>query len=116
MILLENVFFMQLLIGVIFTITGFVTLNFPPKQINDFYGYRTANSMKSQDKWNFSQRYSTIKMIQLGFGLICFSFFGMFFEKTELIQISVGISSALLICLILFITTERQLKIQFQDN
>ncbi len=31
--------------------------NKPPKQINDFFGYRTAMSTKNKDTWVFAHRY-----------------------------------------------------------
>lgn len=39
---------------------------FPPKKINSFYGYRTTRSVKSQQAWDFAQRYSAKKMIMAG--------------------------------------------------
>lgn len=30
----------------------------PPEEINSGYGYRTTRSMRSQEAWNFAQRYS----------------------------------------------------------
>ena len=31
--------------------------NWPPREFNGFYGYRTAKSMKSQEAWDFAQMY-----------------------------------------------------------
>lgn len=39
---------------------------YPPKKINNFYGYRTTRSVKSQQAWDFAQRYSAKKMIMAG--------------------------------------------------
>jgi uncharacterized membrane protein len=36
----------------------FIFSLFPPKKINSLYGYRTPNSMKSQENWDFANRYS----------------------------------------------------------
>ena len=30
---------------------------FPPKKINDFYGYRTYRTMKNKDVWDFSNKF-----------------------------------------------------------
>lgn len=30
---------------------------FPPKKINNFYGYRTGKSMKNQDIWDFANSF-----------------------------------------------------------
>ena len=51
----------------ILTVVGVVFWMCPPKKINEFYGYRTARSRKSQEAWDFAQRYSA-KLITM-FGL-----------------------------------------------
>ena len=35
---------------------GFLWKTRPPRDINSFYGYRTAMSSKNQDTWDFAQR------------------------------------------------------------
>ena len=114
--LIDKIFFIQFLIGFIFFILGIIMIKFPPIKINELYGYRTSNSMKSIEKWNFSQKYSSLLMMKVGLFSIIFSFLGIFFKTTELIQISVGIVSAILTCAILFLLTERKLKIKFPDS
>ena len=52
--------------GLIFLLAGFIQQRFPPKKINHLYGYRTSNSMKSQESWDFAQEYSAKKMMKLG--------------------------------------------------
>ena len=47
--------------GLIFLLAGFIQQRFPPKKINHLYGYRTSNSMKSQESWDFAQEYSAKK-------------------------------------------------------
>ena len=56
-----------LLCGVIYLITGWITLRYPPKKINDFYGYRTSRSKKSQAHWDFAQKESSKYLIQAGY-------------------------------------------------
>lgn len=50
----------------IFTVVGVVFWMYPPKKINEFYGYRTTRSRKSQEAWDFAQRYSAKLMTILG--------------------------------------------------
>ena len=52
--------------GLIFLLAGFIQQRFPPKKINHLYGYRTSNSMKSQESWGFAQEYSAKKMMKMG--------------------------------------------------
>ena len=53
--------------ALILTVGGAVFWAYPPKKINEFYGYRTARSRKSQEAWDFAQKYSA-KLITM-FGL-----------------------------------------------
>ena len=50
----------------ILTVVGVVFWIYPPKKINEFYGYRTTRSRKSQEAWDFAQRYSAKLMTALG--------------------------------------------------
>ena len=50
----------------ILTVIGFAFWMYPPKQINEFYGYRTTRSRKSQEAWDFAQRYSAKLMTIFG--------------------------------------------------
>lgn len=50
----------------IFLVVGVVFWMYPPKKINEFYGYRTTRSRKSQEAWDFAQTYSAKLMTVLG--------------------------------------------------
>ena len=50
----------------ILTVMGVVFWMYPPKKINEFYGYRTTRSRKSQEAWDFAQRYSAKLMTIFG--------------------------------------------------
>ena len=54
----------------IITVVGVVFWMYPPKKINGLYGYRTTRSCKSQEAWDFAQRYSA-KLMTI-FGLAAF--------------------------------------------
>lgn len=111
-----QIFEMQLLFGIVFLIFGIIILKFPPKTINEMYGYRTKNAMSSIKKWNFSQRYSSILISKIGIFLIFFSFLGIFFETSAVLHIFVGIVSAVFSAVILYFMTESQLKKQFPEK
>ena len=75
----ENpLFLLPILVGPIFIIAGIVMILFPPKKINYLYGYRTKNSMKNIDRWNFAQNYSAKIMIFSGFFFSLTSLIGMY--------------------------------------
>ena len=46
------------LIGFILLLVGLMQTYFPPKKINNLYGYRTSSSMKNQQMWDEANRYS----------------------------------------------------------
>ena len=50
----------------ILTVVGVVFWTYPPTKINEFYGYRTTRSRKSQEAWDFAQRYSAKLMTIFG--------------------------------------------------
>ena len=63
----QNVIFIILtIVGVAFLLISLFLINFPPKEINGLYGYRTSRSMQTQEAWDFSQRYSSKIMIIIG--------------------------------------------------
>jgi len=53
-------------LAVAFIVCGFILIIFPPKTINNLYGYRTSFSMKNQDTWDTAQKYGGYSMIILG--------------------------------------------------
>ena len=54
------------LIGLLFIVIGFLLLTFPPKKINDFYGYRMPSAQENQAKWDEAQRYAGSFMMKIG--------------------------------------------------
>ena len=48
----------HLLIGPLMILISYIFAKYPPKKINDFYGYRTQRSMRNQDCWDFANRHS----------------------------------------------------------
>ena len=42
------------LIPVLMILVGIIMFKYPPKKINFFVGYRTVNSMKNKERWDFS--------------------------------------------------------------
>ncbi len=111
----ENTFLLlTITTGLPFIIVALITMQFPPKKINHLYGYRTKASMKTQDHWDFAQKYSSKQLL----------FCGLFLSIAGLISTVITIekpasiySSIILIVLtlvILFYNTETQLKKRFK--
>lgn len=114
---LENTLFISFLVGFIFLITALITLKFPPKKINYLYGYRTTASMKSQEIWDFAQRYSGIKMIQAGLFLMLISFVNVFLNfKDEFLSVVFGMVFIIAAVIYLFVSTEKAIRKNFPND
>ena len=102
--------------GVIFVITGYIMLKFPPKKINPLYGYRTPNSMKNQERWDFAQRYSALEMIKCG-ALMCFvGLLGLIVYPDHMLAMFLGLGLLFLIVILLFIRVERAISRKFKQE
>ncbi|MDD3772465.1 MAG: SdpI family protein [Weeksellaceae bacterium] len=112
----DNLLYIPLITGPIFMIAGFIMLKYPPKKINYLYGYRTRSSMKSQERWDFAQNYSSKELINLGFFLTLMSFIGKFIEADENTQITAGLILTVLTCIVLFVRVENAIKDKFGKN
>ncbi len=102
--------------GLVFILGGYIFFKFPPKKINHLYGYRTKTSMESQEKWNFSQRYSAKEMIKQGVYMLLIGILGYFINPSENIGVPLAIGVLIFCCVTLFIKTERELKNNFKTN
>ena len=102
--------------GIIFMLAGFLMLKFPPKKINGLYGYRTLSSMKNQERWDFSQKYSSIEMIKLGALLTLSSIFGLIFNLDGKIGMFLGLTLMILMVVFLLIRVERAIKNKFTNE
>lgn len=99
--------------GLVFAISGIVSLKYPPKGINQLYGYRTKSSMKNIDRWNFAQKYSSIEAIKLGSILALSGLIGLFFNPAPIWAIIFSLVSLLLLVTLLFMRVERAIKKKF---
>jgi len=110
---MNNTFSLILLtFGIVFVFIGIVEYIFPSKSRNQ-KGYRTKNSLKSQEHWDFAQKYSA-KMITISaLCLIAISFIGLSFPFSD---IESFIFSFVVIAFFIFFIrqkTERAIKNRF---
>ncbi|MBA5791292.1 SdpI family protein [Flavobacterium sp. xlx-214] len=101
---------MILLMGLLFAIAGGIMYVFPPKKINSLYGYRTASSMKNQQKWDFSQTYSAKLLFILGIVLIVVSFFKVVIKTSEETDVILGVALPLIGVITMIVVVEKALK------
>ena len=99
--------------GLIFIITAIITSKYPPKKINLTYGYRTKSSMKSKERWDFAQSYSTDLLYKYGIiltliGMMCYF---TIFAIVPATILSLMIMSILVV--LLFYKTEKAINDKF---
>ncbi|MEQ9231425.1 MAG: SdpI family protein [Cyclobacteriaceae bacterium] len=99
--------------GASLVLIGLIVRRFPPKEMNDLYGYRTKRSKASQEAWDFAQEYSNDLLIWIGIYNILIGSIGLFISVPEfggmvLSMIFIGISLGYL-----FWKTEAELKKRF---
>ena len=110
------IFLIPFITGPVFIVAGIVMLKFPPKEINGFYGYRTKRSMKSQQSWEFAQRFSSIRMMYSGMILIISSGIGLFVQTSEGLSIVMGLFLVIIAAAIPIAITEMELKSRFKTR
>lgn len=112
------------LIGILFLISGWLWVIYPPKEINPMYGYRTQASMKTQETWDEANRFAPWLMVKYGAVLLLTGVFVEIAYGTDIIprHIEAWLRPVLLIglsilsAILLFRTTEKHLKKHFPNN
>ena len=99
---------------------GLVFMKNPPKRINDFYGYRTKRSMRSQDTWDFAHHFFGKLWLVCGLVSIPFSLVPMWLVVDKSKEV-IGMTGLIVVCLqailllIPIIVTEKALKKNFDE-
>lgn len=112
------------LVGVILYLAGFIIQRFPPKKINNWYGYRTASSMKDQQSWDEANRYSARLMMRVGLislitGIIVTTIVNYLLadkKMAEGLMAGITIASAIIPAVLVITSTERHLDKIFNNN
>jgi uncharacterized membrane protein len=112
------------LIGAVVFVIGLITLCFPPKHINRYYGYRLPSAMKNQQTWKAANRYASRYMLKCGLwifiggALITFVFriLPMSYKLEEGLTVLLFIISGMLPAVLSIVATERYLKKTFDNN
>ena len=102
--------------GLIFYIVGRIMLAYPPKKISHLYGYRTPGSMKSQERWDFAQAYSSRLIVNLGAVLVVLGSLSLFFDIPEEAGAIVATGMVVAAAVFLIVRTETELNRQFTDE
>ena len=114
---LDNpLFLIPILIGLTFVIAGIIMIIIPPKKINSLYGYRTSSSMKSQERWDFSQKYAAQVLVKFGAILTLSSISGLVYDFSENIGTIMGLGFILIAVIFLILKIEKAIKIRFGNE
>ncbi len=108
--LADRIGIVALLTGIIFIFAGLIMMKYPPKKINELYGYRMPSVMKSQERWDFAQKFSSVKSFQLGVVLFVVSFIN------QLQSCIIGIGVMILGCAYMVFVTEKAIKKNFPNK
>lgn len=107
-------FVICLICGMIFALGGWIFRKYPPKKINNWYGYRTPSSQKSQERWDFAQNYSSKEMIRLGFLFLIISLPGLILPGTYvLMEVFAGVIVLIILTLAMLYRIESAIKKEF---
>jgi len=112
--ILENTYQLLLLVGIIFVLVGSIQYTFPPKKINQLYGYRTPTSMKNIEQWHFAQQFSSVRLMQLGGVMIVMSFSKMVLQSGSEMVVSLLVLFASVF--FLFFSTEKAIRNKFPTH
>ena len=96
--------------GTVMLLVGIIMLIFPPRNINHIYGYRTKQSMESEENWQFAQTYSAKLMVILGASYVILGFGSSWLELSETLSGIISISMVVLGAVLLILKTESELK------
>jgi len=119
-----NWFFGPQMLGIIFLIIGSIQYRYPPKSINNWYGYRTDTSKRNQETWDEAQRYSSLFMAKGGLFLIVIGFLVVaalnlspLSEKIRFaVMMPIFFASTVTTVILMLARTEKHLKGKFGDK
>lgn len=109
----ENILQLPLLLAVIYIIAGTIFFLSPPKKINRWYGYRTSNSMASQAKWDFSQKFAAVEMIKCGVIIALISCIGIIVPNILEYNFMISATAIIIAILVPIVRTETTLRKKF---
>ena len=113
--------FISVLIPLIMLGAGKWMRDYPPKDINWVFGYRTRRSMKNEDTWAFAHRHAGAMWMKVGTVMLiaslafCFPFIGRSKDVMSIVMlILVPVQTVIIVLSV--IPTERALKRTFTED
>lgn len=102
-------------VGPLMVLLAAIFKAFPPKQINMWYGYRTARSMRNQETWEAANSYANNFMLWLFVGISAIEIPLFLYMSAEHAAL-VGCGLLVVGLLLLVVYTERHLKEKFNND
>jgi uncharacterized membrane protein len=115
---IQPLFLIPVISGTCFFLAGWILYRYPPKTINWWYGYRTAGSMKSQKRWDFSQHFAGKELMKSSgiLALISIPCWFMKYPMSEETGALVGTGIMILAALLPIYKTEKAIRQRFGNN
>lgn len=110
---IANIALSSFISGIAFIGMGVVMYYYPPKEINDLYGYRTGASKKSQEQWDFAQRFCALQAIKIAVVMIVISLLCYFIPVDTAIKQFSGVFILIICAAYLLYSTEAAIKKRF---
>lgn len=99
----------QMSIGPVIIAISIIFIKFPPKKINNIYGYRTKNSMKSQEMWDYANTTFAKNFLYIGIITTTAQVIAtLFFD--HIIGIFVGLTSMAILISLLVMIIEKHIR------
>lgn len=114
--IIDNMIFPSMYVGFVFTVIGAILYSAQPTEINGFIGYRTGSSMKSQERWDFAQKYSSKVMMFCGVSMIVLSALGYFIPEEVEFKQEIGLGLIVSSAIVMIALTEIALKRRFKND
>jgi uncharacterized membrane protein len=106
--------FNSLIIGLVVLFFGLISFLFPPKKINNVYGYKTELSITNLDVWNEGNRYCARQYLIAGAMLTILGYLGyLVFDSKGCV---VSLAAFIPVLYFTLFTTEKYLKSIFDSN
>lgn len=112
----NSLFVIGFSVGLLLLIISILILNFPPAKINGWYGYRTASSIKSQERWDFAQRYSSRFMFKVALVMLFMGILGIKIQTSESLGTAISLGIMIIMLGIMVYKTETAIHKKFDNN
>lgn len=110
---LSQIFTVAFICGIMFFTASVIMYFYPPKKLNAWIGYRTAASLRSQERWDFAQKFSASVRIKASLILIALSLTGYFLPEWDYIRTFGSVSLIIAWERYTITVTDKELKKRF---